>query len=323
MVGSNVTKLAKIQIDLVQDGLTVSRGLSDVEGDFIIDGVKPGVYSLVATGENELAVYSLSILDATQGSSLPDRLHIRTISSASRRVTELLRGNTMPTWIAGSKKAGAPTVAVTSSHGSPNVLIDSRGGIHGTISKPNANVSTEGTLVCLVQDGKEVARTRTARDGSYRFESVAPGAYGLVVSGPQGIAALGFTAVRASTLASLRANGSKFVSRTATQQDEIPEPQPTQESLDVELAEPDSYVPMETVPLEESVVIGEYPYAPTMGGGAGGFGGGGGGIGAGGGLGAGGLGGIGTLAALGAVTAVAITQASDDGDQAPIVSPIK
>jgi hypothetical protein len=327
-VGTQSVKQANVQVTLVQEGVAVFQGLTDVEGDFIIDNAKPGAYSLVASGENQLAVCSLTVLDANSGSHLPDRANIRSLNPATQRVSELIRGNTMPTWTVGRDMVTDPIADIRKSQGSTDVRIDSRGGVSGTLGRANASVDLSTTLVYLVRDGKEIARTRAASNGDYRFEVVAPGAYGLVASGPEGIAALGFTAI-ASDLATGNRKIQSLV-RTAVEDSKdnpIPVPATAQDKLNVELAEPNCYVPAEVIPIEECVVCEETPVCPTMCGGWGGAGmgggGGGGGIGASGGLGSGGLGGIGTLAALGALTAVAISQANDDGDQAPIVSPIK
>lgn len=326
LVGSDYIRQAKVKIALIQDGVIVLSGITDVEGDFIIDNGKPGTYSLVATGENQLAVCSLTVLDASEGSHLPDRAHIRSLNPASPRVTELLRSNTMPMWTVGSSQNRDPIAATRNVHGSSEVRIDARGGISGTLSRANAGVDLSSTLVYLVRDGKEVARTRVSSNGDYRFESVVPGGYGLVASGPEGIAAVGFSAV-AGDLAINEPLRERFVKRLV-QDDKatIPAPAPAQDKLNVELAEPNCYVPAEVIPIEESVVCDEAPCCPTMlggwGGGMGSRGGGGGG--GGGGFGAGGgIGGLGTLAAVGALATIAVVQASDEGDQSPIVSPIK
>jgi hypothetical protein len=329
-VGGEPIKQGKVQISLVQEGVAIHNSLTDVEGDFMIENAKPGVYSLVVSGENQLAVCSLTVLDSTEGSHLPDRVSVRSVNPASQRVSELIRGNTMPTWTVGQNLDSDPIAELRKTQSSTEVRIDSRGGIAGTLSRANASVDLSTTLVYLVRDGKELSRTRASSNGDYRFDAVTPGDYGLIVSGPEGIAALGFTAVAPNVASAQRKTRSLVSVNQGDNNAPIPAPAVAQEKLNVELAEPNCYVPAEVIPIEECVVCEESPCCPTMCGGwggagmgFGGSGGGGGGVGGSGGLGAGGLGGIGTLGALGALTAVAISQANDDGDQAPIVSPIK
>ena len=305
-----------VQVALVQDGTTRYASTTDVDGDFIIEAVQPGSYSLVVTGKDQLAVCALTVLGANEGKHLPDRFQIRTIYPAPKRVAQLIRGNTMPSWTVGPNLTTDPIAETRNTEVFPDVVIDSRGGISGTLSRPNVRVNLSSTLVYLIRDGKEIARVRASSNGDFRFASVTPGDYGLVASGSEGILGIGFTAVAKNDLGSAKRPLQLMVSHV--------QPITTaQERLNLELADPDAYVPTEVIQDEEVVVVEEYPFTPGTFGGMGGGGMGGGGVGASGGLGAGGLGGIGTLAALGAVTAVAISQANDDGDQAPIVSPIK
>lgn len=312
-----INRQGALQVALVLDGATRYASTTDVDGDFIIEAVQPGSYSLVVTGKDQLAVCPLTVLGANEGKHLPDQFQIRTIYPATKRVAQLIRGNTMPSWTVGPKLTTDPIAETRNTEVYPDVVIDSRGGISGTLSRPNVRVNLSSTLVYLIRDGKEIERVRASSNGDFRFNSVTPGDYGLVASGSEGILGIGFTAVAKNDLASAKRPLQLMVSHL--------QPITTaQESLNLELADPDAYVPTEAIQDEEVVVVEEYPYAPGTFGGMGGGGmGGGGGIGASGGLGSGGLGGIGTLAALGALTAVAISQANDLGDQAPIVSPIK
>jgi hypothetical protein len=319
LIGSQIARQGKVKIALVQDGKVVREGLTDVEGDFMIEKATPGVYSLVSVGDELLAVCSLTVLSKKDGNHLPDRAHILAMSPATPRVAELIRSNTMPTWTVGGQPSSDPIAPIRNFEGSCEVRIDARGGISGTLSRANATVDLSGTVVYLVRDGQEIARTRASSNGSYRFESVAPGSYGLVASGSEGIAAVGFTAVAGDMARLGRLGDTVFVRQQPADPATIPAPASTAKHLNVELAEPNCFVPAEVIPVDDCIVTDTAAACPTMGGCCGGgFTGGGGG---GGGYGSGMGGGWGTLAAIGALTAVAISQALDD-DEAPIVSPI-
>ncbi len=318
VMGTEQMRQSEAHVVLMQDGVIVHQGYTDVDGDFIFDNANPGIYSLVANGQAQLAVCSVTVLAAGEGAHLPDRLHVHSLSPALKRVSELIRSNTMPTWTVGSQPTSDPLAATRSSPGSCVVQIDSRGGISGTLSRADASVDLSGTVVYLFRDGREIARARAASNGDYRFDGVKAGGYGLVASGPEGIAAVGFSAA-SKDLATSAKSTSKFVNRLGQDSSE-PIPAAVPEKLNVELAEPNCYVPAEVIPIEECVMNEVAPCCPTMcGSWGGGFGGGGGG---GGGVGHAGAGGWGSLAAIGALGAVAIV-AADNGNEAPIVSKVQ
>jgi hypothetical protein len=169
LVGSQNVRQGKVPIALIQDGATVHETLTDVEGDFMIEKAKPGVYSLVALGENQLAICSLTVLSKKDGPHLPDRVHIRSLGPVSPRVSELLRSNTMPTWTVGSQQSSDPIAPIRTFARSCEIRIDARGGISGTLARANATVDLGSTAVYLVRDGQEVARTRASSSVSSRF----------------------------------------------------------------------------------------------------------------------------------------------------------
>jgi len=304
--GTERVPQAKVTVSLVQDGEFVTSVTTDSEGDFMIEKSAAGTYSLIVQGEGQIAVCGLTVLTPIDGRHLPNRIDVRTVSPASPRVIELIRSNTMTRWTVGDDVTTDPVSASRKSDGSHEVEI-TNGGISGTLSRSNAKVDLSSTVVYLTIEGREIARTRAASNGSYRFENVVPGTYGLVASGAEGIAAVGFCAVLGENLAAGKGNSNnKLISQVAS-------PAP---AMNVELAEPNCFVPAEVIPVE-TVVADNAACCPTMGGGcSGGFGGGGGGGGGMGGMGWGGL------AAIGGLTALGIIAATDD-DEAPVtVSPI-
>lgn len=318
LVGSKPIRQGKVRVSLIQDGKIVSEALSDVEGDFMIEKAGPGVYSLVALGEQQIAVCALTVLSKSEGRHLPDRIHLRTLGPASKRVAELIRANTMPNWTVGRRHDTDPIAPIRNSQSSCDVMIDGQGGISGILSRANASVDLSSTVVHLIREGQPVARTRASTNGSYRFENVKPGSYGLVASGAEGIVAFGFTAV-ANKDGFVRSQRTDEVlvatrdARTGQDVDSIPAPATVAKQLNAELAEPNSLIPGEMIPAGECTEE-ELVCSPAMGCCPGNSGGGGGG--------GGGTGGtdIGTLAALGALAAVAIAQAMEDDDTP--VSPV-
>jgi hypothetical protein len=318
-----------VSVFLVKDGQAVSQGTTDIDGDFIIGHVEPGVYSLVVQSPNQLALLALTVLDEESGKHLPERIQVRTIEPASPRIAELIRANTLPAVNGDSFVDQDPIAANRVFHNTNEVAIDSKGGIAGRLSLPNSKADLSKTLVYLTRDGREVLRTRATSSGMYRFEGVVPGAYGLVASGPEGIAAIGFTAVASKVAAQgtarvrLVSQDGAVLNPTLPQASDLPGP--ATESLNVELAATDCLTPIQSIPIEQAIAedacgtpLAACGCGGAMAGGGMGSGGGGGGSGAG----MGGMGSWGTLAAVGALAAVGIAQANNN-QPAEVVSPVQ
>lgn len=303
--GSDSVAVGNGRVSLVRGGEVINAGLTNVNGEFALQNVQPGAYTVLAQGDNALAVYSLVVLDAVNGQHLPNSAEIRALAPVSNRVIELLRGQSLPS--VGRSVAMIRQDPIKASRlGSVDnaIQLDADGGLSGRLTKPTGAVNLSGTTAFVFKDGREVMRTSVAADGSFHFAGVQPGSYGLVASGSQGVAALGFSAVGRQT-ASTSKNGQTFVNVQAGS------------SLNVELADVNGYVPAPAdQPLPEQIV--DAPFTPMMGGGfqgGGSFGGGGGG-------GFGGpLGGLGTLGAIGGLTAAAIVAGTNNND-GPKVSPV-
>ncbi|MFN7733944.1 MAG: hypothetical protein ACK5OB_18750 [Pirellula sp.] len=308
--------LNKVSVKLVRDGATLAEDATDIDGDFMIEKVDAGVYGLVIQAPNQLALLSLTVLDSESGSHLPERIQVRTIEPASPRIAELIRSNTVPQTTEAAVVVSDPIAADRAFLNTCEIAIDAQGGISGRLSLPNAKVDLSKTLVYLTREGREVLRTRALANGQYRFEGVVPGHYGLVASGPEGIAAIGFCAI-AEEVAVTKRPAVRFVSQDLAQDAPVPVGGVAKQ-LNVELAPTDCLTPVTTIPVEEAIVDNGC-FTPMMacgcGGAAAGYGGGGGG---GGGIGASSnFGSLATLGAIGALAAVAVAQ-SDNNSSANV-----
>ncbi len=171
----------------------------------------------------------------------------------------------------------------------------------------------------ILKDGNEIGRTDVARDGAFTFNNIAPGCYGLVAAGNQGVAAVAFCVIKPDSVASKRSRDGKFFVATAVgslQDSASP-------SLNVMLADGADVMAVQNAPGEEIVeeeIVEGAPFAlAPMGGQAGAgqvIGGGGGGIGS-------GLGDLVPLAGLGIIGALLASELDDDNatnNNAPVVS---
>ena len=311
LLGQESLSLSKMRVSLKQNGEVIAWDDTDVDGDFLIEKLSPGLYSLTAEGGGSLAIFSLVVLDQLSGQHLPNSLVVRVMPTSSR-VSEILRGQSNPK----SSTAASPSEdslqknrKLSETH---QVLLDSQGTLNGRLGKATASVDMSSMTVFIMKDGEELKRVKVASDGSFAVQGLSPACYGLVAAGDQGVAATGFCAVNRSVV-STNTSGKLFVA----QSNQLPT------SLNIEVADnPGSESPTkndialtDTAPSSSSAPLGMAPGFGGVGGGSygGGFGGGGG---------AGGIGGgIGSLASIGGLIAVGII-AADNNRDAPVVSPI-
>lgn len=317
--GENQIRQSGVEVVLVQKGQQVASVVTADDGSFRFNDLQPGVYSLVAHNPSTLAIMSLTLLDASAGKHLPTGIQIRTLTPATDRVVSLIRGGSIPRASGPIQLDKDPVGSDRSFWNSGRIAIDEEGGIKGRVTVPGGNFDMSNTQIYLTHSGNEIARTRSDREGNYRFDNIPPGNYGFVASGPAGIAAMGFVAVGkgtggADSSTSISQDGSKFV-HASVQQDAVP-------ALNVELASCDCFgAPMmaeSVLPLEGSCC--PLPMAGCCGAAGGGYGGGGGG--GGGGIGGGFGGGLLPLALIGGLTAAGIAVADDNKDSNVVVSPI-
>jgi hypothetical protein len=306
LLGSDTMSLRKVRVSLYQAGKVVAFDDTDTEGEFLIEGVSPGIYTLVAETGDSLAVFSLTILDSFAGEHLPNSVEVRMMSTVGGRTSEIIRGQTGRIQMSQQVPEKDPLVAKRKISSTHQVIIDANGTLKGELSKPVARVDMSSMVVYIMKDGIEVSKTNVASDGKFTVSGLGSGCYGLVAVGDQGVAATAFCATNRD-LAMINADRSKFVGLTA-----LPA------VLSVELGEPiwDGTVE-NVVASENSSLAPEMPCCGNASMGGGGGGGGGGGIGASGG------GGFGQIAGIGGLIAVAAVLAADGGNNdAPVASSI-
>lgn len=327
-----------VSVKLEASDGTVKTSTTDSEGNFLFEGVEPGIYSIVAQGESVYACIAMHVVDATAGASaLPnDALISLADIDFSTIKTAMIRY--MPPKFApvtGGIEIGDGSELASQLVGSSMFKVSQRdGGMSGVVLRAGAEQGTllgaEGSNVFLFRRGAEVDRQVTDGQGRFRMEDVKPGVYSLIAIGTQGLATVGFEVVsenRVQTASVVGADGTQMVQTGA----------PIPDSISVQTAPP-SRIISDVVISEEVIgeeIVGSVPvngaptFRPTSGGFFGGGGGGGGGFGGGGGGGGGFGGGFGGLAAIGA--AIAIPLAIDDDDDvvtpppaspaAPVVAP--
>lgn len=307
LVGQDTISLPKMRVSLVQDGNPIAYDDTDIEGNFLLEKVVPGRYTLVAESANLLSIFSIVVLDEMSGKHLPNSVQVRVTSTDTGRIGEILRSQTLPRVQSGGFPGRDPIGADRQIADSHKIQLGADNVLSGTLGKAALKVDMSGMTVYITKDGQEIKRARVGSDGRFAVSGMTPGSYGFVAAGDQGVAVTGFCAV-SHDFAVVAKNSPKFVSSNIA----------LASSINIELgdsvANPDQ--PVEIVPPAEiaSTPMASGGMGPGFGGGMTG-GGGGGGIGAG----SGGIGFAG-LAGIGGLVAVAAVVAANDNDKP--VSPI-
>ena len=305
LAGLDTVATPRARVSLLQAGEVVISDDTDIAGEFLLEGVNPGVYTFVAETSSGIALYSLTVLDADAGKHLPNVMEARLMSTNSGRVNEVLQGQSLPSSTVYAVPTLDPLKSVRKQSVSHQVTLDSSGSVKGKLGRPMSSIDMTGMTAFVFKDGVEIGRARVGSDGAFVLRDLKPGAYGLVAAGMQGVSATGFCAI-APGLALVNKNGERFVNQGTAAS-----------SLNVELgdARSPSQLPLTDSLADEEVLAGPPMGVPGMGGG---FGGGGGSFGGGGG---GGLGGIGGLLGVAGLAAGIAALASDNND-APVTSPM-
>lgn len=310
LTGPDTVPIQKARVTLIQAGEVVMSDDTDVVGEFLLEGVNPGVYTMVAETGSGIAIYSLTVLDSIAGKHLPNFIETRLMSTNGGRVTEVLQGQSLPSSTVYAVPTVDPLKSVRKQSASHQIVLDASGSIKGKLGKSMVSMDMTGMNVFVFKDGVEIGRSGVSSNGSFVLRDLKPGCYGLVAAGLQGVSATGFCAV-APGLAMVNKNGERFVNQGSGSS-----------SINLELGDATGSTPAplttptEPVPGEEVILAGPPMGVPGMGGGFGGggsFGGGGGG---------GGFGGLGAIAGIGGLVAGIAAIASDDNNDAPVQSPV-
>jgi len=307
LLGRDTVSLSKVKVSLVQSGAVVAEDDTDVEGEFLFEGLQPGLYTLQAETVSSMALFSLAVLDSAAGKHLPSSVEIR-MTPVSSRVMEILRGQSIPKAVSVATVGQDPISGTRKSIDTHEVALGANGTLKGRLGKANAIVDMSSMTVFVMKDGEEVKRATASTDGSFSVTGLAPGCYGLVAAGEQGAAVTAFCAV-SKEVATLESRRERFVAAVMTTS-----------SLNVEVGDPVLLVSTQVEPQTIVEEVVSTPLPMGMGPGMGGFAGGGSmGSGGGGGAGVGRLGRIAGFAGLGLGIGALI--ASDNNNDAP-VSPV-
>lgn len=335
------TKVGRVGAKVVvsKDGKALFETVSDVGGEFSIEGLKPGTYALQSRGDLTFAAYALHVLPSNTKHLTTD-LEVLACVIPEAKATELIAMDAAPADWEGVQDVyyrhheKDPIANDRKFNNSPQIVLRD-GDLVGRVSRPGWTYGEQdltGTVAQIVRDGEVLRKAAVSKDGYYIVKDLEPGVYDLFVSGDDGFAVLAFEAVAAKEPVAVNGMAPRFVSAQIGMASDclccelIHQPEITACSTCQEV------IVEEIVAIEgcgcEVDACGCGAPSPMMGGGfaggggfyggGGGFGGGGGGFGGGGGL--GGLGGL--LGVAGLAVGVAALADDDDGFNIPPASPL-
>ena len=213
---------------LVRRGVLLSSETVDPDGSFIFNGIDEGSYTLVGSSPDSFFTFSVNLLRYREGSQAPSELvtaampapvafsaaWIKAFGPEVRfrpyGVHETGQAASDPArWygvngISEFDPVGASATSIYNHRVAP--LSDGRlvGRLHQMDSVDGRPVDVRNTRVLLVQGVDIVQHTRADNYGVFEFLNVAPGEYGLMAAGDDGVGAIGLNVVEDVSMGAVR-----------------------------------------------------------------------------------------------------------------------
>ena len=256
---SGVSPLAQLEIVLLQNGQVKRKtDATDENGQFTLQDVEPGNYSLVASGPNGFLAYSIHVLTPFAQSD-PDQTGSLPLPPATPQFVSFSKTNPLP--VEGQEKFQVDAAAIPPTflelerivsgylpsdvelalgqnveNGQPLDLLkissgfkfalNADGSFSGRVLPPvgeEERVELSDMNIFLLQDDIEMHRVDVEKNGDFKIEGVEPGVYAVVAAGKEGFAALSFELVSSDNALGLSEGEQQehYVSLTA------PKPEPS------------------------------------------------------------------------------------------------
>lgn len=313
------------KVELVVAGSAAISAVVDTAGKFQFANLRPGVYSLVYSGNETFAAFALTVVPANSSAGLGSSTVVPATSLNPQRTLATIaryQPARIPTLPAPAEELKPLIQGVAAPNlGNYRVARNADGGLSGQLIQSTVTdkgpLAASGMNVIVLQNDEVVAQVTSDFDGGFKTDALELGTYDLIISGGYGYAAVGFELVEnqkkvtqtvaagTETLVSLLQDGAVPTEILIQTSSTMPVPSGQTEDDDA-IGTP--IVDMGFAPMDAGFAPGGFG-----GGGAGGFGGGGGG-----GFGGGGLGG---LAAVGGIIAALLANNDDDNFVPRITSP--
>ena len=188
---------SNLGVYMMQNNAMVYQATTNSMGEFTVMAIKPGRYSLVIAGRNQLAAQGIMI-ERNATPATKDFIQLSTIQTAYKGVQDLV-ATSLPREIStnlGTATAGTRQVSATLSDvpTAQQVRIIN-GKIKGQIISLINDINITGTTVHLLQNSKPVAQVEVDEAGMFIIPDTDAGIYDLVATADSGMAAMRIEAI--------------------------------------------------------------------------------------------------------------------------------
>lgn len=201
-------------VRLIRQGRVIERTETDREGNFALRRVEQGVQTIVASGNEMLAVYAVTVIMDDQATETSLDLVAASQVPLSRSLAMYAGLKQMQSV---SDQLGARfDLEVRGTMEAYRVQLDPAGGFSGMVSVPGMpweSIDLTGTQLRVYRNGNLIRETNVKASGEYNVPNVGAGPASVFVFGPKGYAAAGIQLVPAIVQADLRSTNEYFVSR--------------------------------------------------------------------------------------------------------------
>lgn len=206
-----ISALRDGMVSLVDErGMYVARDIkSDQTGRFALEGVKPGVYTLMINGDDAFACCAMHVVSSNV--AVQDEF----VVAAGAIDYEVVRSAAVRYLPAGSKQSSAVSFDPSVNPMATDRAISqdfrvrlSEGGLKGRLSRAGFadDMAAPKANVLIYRDGVEVARTLTDAAGKFFIPNLPTGSYSVLGSGEFGLGVVGFELVDDSATAKVQSD---------------------------------------------------------------------------------------------------------------------
>lgn len=184
--------LAETTVYFIQNGKIVKKGYSNQDGTFVVSGLKEGIYSFVASGEFSFATCGVNVVK-----SVGDQvkyLEIAAISPNVEAAHQIIKSLPDPVKRTVAKNLKALEVRPSNVMGSNRVELDGDV-LRGQIVSLMQDKVGRRTKAHLFKGNSKVKEIDVSDEGTFEVSEMTAGVYDIVVTSPEGIAAVSFEAV--------------------------------------------------------------------------------------------------------------------------------
>ncbi len=206
----------KTEVFFLNEGIMIEKVTANAKGEFVVNGLEGGVYTLLVANEGRYAVNCLLIMDNSPMGGPPSSFDVPMSENSPRSVFEQVVSRATkvrfrnygefafeqtaedPTRLYGLKGLAEhrPAAVDATTLGNNRVQLTTDGLLIGRLRAVEhlggRPVDLMVTDVMLIADDEIVATVQTNRYGVFQFDEDAPGFYTLFAAGKDGIAVTGF-----------------------------------------------------------------------------------------------------------------------------------